>query len=345
MSAYVMGYDVGYSNAKGVAGYVGKDQGFARAKKFVRPVGAAPVNDCIDAENNVDDRRVPVSVDGEDWYAFIEPAMIMRDKRELNYDYVSTKQYKASFLAGLMMAESNVIDVLVTGLPVSEAIKEDKVKELIAMMEGEHQVAPKRTVTVKKVVVRPQPAAAFVRMVYDHSADKRMSRIIREGQTVVVDPGFFSVDWVTLKAGGIIKESSGTSIRAMYRVIDAAAEAISREYGAGGAVKTALERAMRDGDPELLANGEFVEYGPYLEAAAQKISRYALAQMKSDMALQDNVADILVLAGGGAKLYEDAARELFPECRHVVTFDNSVTAIAEGYFLLGQGVASQEAAA
>jgi plasmid segregation protein ParM len=345
MSFYVMGYDIGYSNAKGVAGFVDENRGFKQAKTFVRPVGAAPVTDCIDADNDMTDQRVPVTLGDEQWYAFIEPAMIMRDKRELNYDYVTTKQYKAAFLAGLMEAESNTIDVLVTGLPVSQAMDEAKIKELITMMEGEHQVAAKRKVTVKKVVVRPQPSAAYIRMAYDYANDKKMSRIIREGQTVVVDPGFFSVDWVTLKQGGIIKESSGTSIRAMARVIDAAAEAISREYGAGGSVRSALERAMRDNDKELLANGEFVEYKPYLEAAAEKISRYALAQMKSDMALQDNVADLLVLAGGGAKFYKEAAKELFPECRHVITFDESVTAIAEGYFLLGQGLAAKKKAA
>lgn len=341
MSAYVMGLDVGYSNLKVKAGLIGRDHGFSQAPTYIRPVGAAPVIDCIDSDNDTSDQRVPVSVDGENWYACIEPAMIMRDKRELNYDYISTKQYRAIFMAGLMLAESNTIDVLVTGLPVSQAVDEEKVRELAEMMEGDHQVAAKRTVTVKKVIVRPQPSAAFVRMVYDYSGDKKMARIIREGQTVVVDPGFFSVDWVTLKAGGIIKESSGTSIRAMYRVIDAAAEAISREFGAGASVKTSLERALREGEPELLANGEFVEYKPYLDAAATKISKYALSQMKSDMALQDNVADILVLAGGGASLYEDAARELFPECRHVITFHDSVTAIAEGYFLLGQAAASQ----
>lgn len=345
MTAYVMGLDIGYSNLKVKEGLVGKGHGFAQAKTYVRPVGAAPVVDCIDSDNSTSDQRVPVTIEGESWYACIEPTMIMRDKRELNYDYISTKQYQAIFMAGLMLAEHNTIDVLVTGLPVSQAMDEEKVKELAAMMEGEHQVAARRTVTVKKVIVRPQPSAAFVRMVYDYSSDKKMARIIKEGQTVVVDPGFFSVDWVTMKAGGIIKESSGTSIRAMYRVIDAAAEAISREYGAGGSVKTSLERALREGDPELLANGEFVEYKPYLDAAAMKISKYALSQMKSDMALQDNVADVLVLAGGGADLYEDAARELFPECRHVVTFDNSVTAIAEGYFLLGQAVALQAKAA
>ena len=345
MSNYVMGYDIGYSNAKGLAGFVGKNKGFDQAKRFIRPVAAAPVADCIDSDNDLTDQRVPVTIDGEQWYAFIEPSMIMRDKRELNYDYVTTKQYRAAFLAGLMQAECDTIDYLVTGLPVSQAMDDKRVQELVAMMEGEHQVAPKRKVTVKKVIVRPQPSAAYIRMAYDYASDQQMSRIIREGQTVVVDPGFFSVDWVTLKNGGMIKESSGTSIRAMYRVIDAAAEAIAREYGAGGAVRSALERAMRKGEKELLANGQFVAFEPFLAEAAEKISRYALSQMKSDMALQDNVADILVLAGGGAHLYKEAARELFPECRHVITFKDSVTAIAEGYFLLGQGIAEQASAA
>ena len=63
--------------------------------------------------------------------------------------------------------------------------------------------------------------------------------------------------------------------------------------------------------------------------------------MKTDMALQDNVADILVLTGGGADLYKKAAREIFPGCKHVVTFKNPVTAIAEGYWLTAQGYAAK----
>lgn len=336
---YGMGIDVGYSGLKQTMGWL--EKGFSEAKTLVRPVGAAPVVNCIEAGNDVQDERMPVQIDGQDWFACIDPSSIVKDQRELNYDYAQTNQYKAVFKAALMMAESDVIDVLVTGLPVSQAKDLEQVQALVEQMEGEHQVSKKRTITVKKVVVRPQPSAAFVRMVYEHSGDKDMSKMIKMGQTVVVDPGFFSVDWVTLKNGGLIKESSGTSIRAMYRVIDEAAQMLRAEYGAGANVKKSIETALREGETEILANGQFVNFMPHIEKAAEQISKVALADMKTDMALQDNVADILVLTGGGADLYKKAAREIFPGCKHVVTFKNPVTAIAEGYWLTAQGYAAK----
>jgi len=149
------------------------------------------------------------------------------------------------------------------------------------------------------------------------------------------------VDWVTIKGGGLLRETSGTSIRAMFRLIEQAAEAIRRDYGAGANIRTAIERALRAGEREVLANGEFIDLTPYLEAAADEVAPVALAAMKADMALQDNVADVLVLAGGGGHLYEKAAREIFQDCRYVVSFENAVTAISEGYWLIAQGIASQ----
>ncbi|QCF28088.1 ParM/StbA family protein [Hydrocarboniclastica marina] len=336
---YGMGIDIGYSGLKLKMGELGGS--FLEATTLVRPVGAAPVAHCIDAGNDLDDDRMPVQIDGEEWFACIDPSSIMKDQRELNYDYAQTNQYRAVFLAALMMAERDVIDVLVTGLPVSQAKDPAVVSALTQQMEGEHKVSNKRTVTVKKVVVRPQPSAAFVRMVYEHADNSSMAKMIKVGQTVVVDPGFFSVDWVTLKNGGLIRESSGTSIRAMYRVIDQAAQMLRAEYGAGANVKKSIESALRKGESEILANGTFVEFKPFLEKAAAEVSRLALSDMKTDMALQDNVADILVLTGGGADLYKEAAKEIFPGCKHIVTFENPVTAIAEGYWLTAQGYAAK----
>lgn len=344
---YVFGLDIGYSNLKTTDGFVSAEEGFTDAITSVRPVASAPVRDCITSDNDTADERVPVEVNGEPWYACIEPNLIRRDRRQLNYDYMQTDQYEAAFKAALLSARDNTIDVLVTGLPVSQAKNSEAVARIRALMEGEHQVAAKRTVTVKKVVVRPQPSAAFVRMVYEHSADEKMSRLIQHGQVVVVDPGFFSVDWVTVKNGGLVKETSGTSILAMYRVIEETAETLCREYGAGQSIRKDLERAIRSGQKDVIANGEFVEFAPFLEQASRNTATYALNEMKSDMALQDNVADILVLTGGGASLYEEEARKILSNCRHVITFDNPVTAIAEGYWLIGQAMAlaQQDAAA
>ncbi len=62
------------------------------------------------------------------------------------------------FYAALLMSEQKEIDVLVTGLPVSQYMDVERREALKSRLEGEHQITPKRSVAVKSVVVVPQPA-------------------------------------------------------------------------------------------------------------------------------------------------------------------------------------------
>lgn len=57
--------------------------------------------------------------------------------------------------------------------------------------------------TVKSVVVVPQPAGAYMDIV-SSTKDEGLLEVLREGKTVVIDPGFFSVDWVALEEGRFV---------------------------------------------------------------------------------------------------------------------------------------------
>lgn len=86
------------------------------------PVGAGPeelmpstlsggVGDCI-----------RVLINNEHWVAGVEPDRLQSWSRELHQDYPSTNAYMALFYAALLITEQEDIDVLVTGLPVSQYI-------------------------------------------------------------------------------------------------------------------------------------------------------------------------------------------------------------------------------
>lgn len=76
------------------------------------------------------------------------------------------------------MSEQKEIDVLVTGLPVSQYMEVECIEALKTQLEGEHQITPKRSVAVKSVVVVPQPASAYMDVV-SSTKDEDLLEIIQ----------------------------------------------------------------------------------------------------------------------------------------------------------------------
>ena len=260
--------------------------------------------------------------------AGVEPERLQGWDRELHADYPATDAYRALFYAALLCSEREVIDVLVTGLPVRQFGDKAMVDALSERLTGEHKITPKRSVVVKKVVVVPQPAGCYLDIC--SGADDETREIVTEGRTVVIDPGFFSVDWVVLSAGEIRMHSSGTSLKAMSMLLADADQRIQADHGAAPGVAT-IERAIRAGRQNVLVLGQRVELAPYLGAAACATAKAALVPMRESMREDSGAIDTVLLAGGGAESYKEAAVELFPKSR-IVMSEVPVMANARGFW-------------
>lgn len=94
------------------------------------------------------------------------------------------------------------------------------------MLKGTHQVTTQRAITVKEVRVVAQPAGAYLDCVMSQD-DEETLEIFENGRAIVIDPGFYSVDWVVVQNGEIYHRSSGTSLKAMSRLLDVIIEVIS----------------------------------------------------------------------------------------------------------------------
>lgn len=324
---FVLGLDIGYSNLKLAMGYKGKGletkilpAGAGRLELMPRNMSAGLGNDFLQ-----------VTVDGEKWASGVEPSRLQGWERELHRDYKSTGVYKALFYAGLLLTEQPVIDVLVTGLPVDQANDAEQRQELVELLKGEHKITPMQEVTVKQVIVVPQPAGAYMDAV-SNTQDEEILEAIQHGRTVVIDPGFYSVDWVALVEGEIHYRSSGTSLKAMSRLLQVADESIMGDFGGSPGVES-LERAIRTGK-EPMVFAKRVPLQNYLEEAGKTVTREALTSMRKTMREDGMNADIVLLAGGGASDYADAARELFPKSRIIETKD-AVLSNARGFWHCG----------
>jgi len=325
---FVLGLDIGYSNLKVAMGQKGGDMATR-----ILPAGAGSI-DLMPRQvgSGLGTDFLQVQIGGNKWAAGVEPDRLQGWERELHKDYKSTDVYKALFYAALLISEQSVIDVLVTGLPVDQAMNDGQRKELAELLSGEHHITPKRTVTVKEVVVVPQPAGAYMDIVHS-TTDEEVLDAIQNGKTVVIDPGFYSVDWVALVEGEIHYRSSGTSLKAMSRLIQVANELILDDHGGAPGVEK-IEKAIRGGKNSTYLFGQKLELDEYMSKASSTVSREALTSMRKTMREDGMNADVVLLAGGGASEYSEAAKELFPKSRIIET-EASVLSNARGFWHCG----------
>lgn len=333
---YSMAVDIGYSNLKVAFGDGSKCQ------TLTLPATAGPADRMPPASEGKRQGLDPISVliDGEQWVACVEPGRLQSVNRETHANYAQSQPYRALLNAALSQAEKDTIDLLITGLPVHQA-KDPKVRQTVAKtFSGTHQIAGKRSVTVKRVNVVPQPQGAYMDLVTNAGAEAL--DVIENGRVVVLDPGFFSVDYIAVERGELRPRVSGTSLKAMSTLLTETDMAIKGDY-ANGPGTDRLEHAMQNGQQSVLVSGKRIDIGPYLEKAAAYTTQQALVQMAADMREESDNVDLVLIAGGGAHQYKQAAEKTFPNCSHIVIPDEPHLANVRGYYQLGCNLA--EAAA
>jgi plasmid segregation protein ParM len=283
------------------------------------PGGAAPAEHMPDkllSTKGTADHSV-ITVDGEQWVGGVDVHRLQGWERELHEDFPSTKTYTALFYTALLDAGVTNIDLLVTGLPVSQAKDEKKKSELAKKLTGTFRVTPKKDITVKKAVVIPQPLGAYLDLVY---TDGTNLDELEEASLLVIDPGFYSVDWVTLERGEVRSAVAGTSTNAMSVLIEEVDRAIAKDYGRN-AGRDYLEQAVRRRATKIMHQGENIELGPYLRAASDKVANQALTKMRQALRSEVRQPDIVLLTGGGATHYKGAAADIYPKAKVIVPED------------------------
>jgi len=322
---FVMGLDIGYSNLKIATGIKGE-----KPRVRTLPIGAAPVALMPHKLTGEPAESLRVQLNGETWAAGVEPKRLQGWQRELHGDYCASKAWQALFLASLILTERNEIDTLVTGLPVSHYHDKALREQLQARLVGTHQPTVKRTIQVQSVRIVPQPVGAYMH-VLNSTQDEGVIRAIERGRCVIIDPGFFSVDWVALEEGEVRFHSSDTSLDAMSVLLQHADQSIHDDYGVAPGVET-LEKALRTKETDIFLCGQEVSLADYLGRAADAVAPNALVSLKKSMRKEGVNSNVIILTGGGAKFYRKATEETFPSTRIIVPQD-TVSANAQGFWL------------
>jgi plasmid segregation protein ParM len=330
---FLVAVDVGYSNLKVLSGPIGSPPA-----TVVLPAGAGPAATMPEQFGRArDDRHLAVTVDGEAWAAGVEPSRLQNWERELHPDYPSTPAYRALVHAALIAAASPRVDRLVTGLPVSHYQDPARREQLITLLTGTHQVTQGREVAVRTVDILPQPYGAYLDLI-GGAADAGFD----QARVLVVDPGFFSVDWVLIDRGELRFANSGSSANAMSLLLEAADELIRQDHG-GGLGRDESEKLVRAGIGRVNLFGSPVELAPYIAAAAKRTAAVAITALKQSMRSERRPIDAVLLAGGGAAVYAEAVQDAFPKARVIVPEDPVLANVRGFWAYAGEAGAEPEA--
>ncbi|OJW42454.1 MAG: hypothetical protein BGO50_01595 [Rhodanobacter sp. 67-28] len=328
--------DVGYGNLKVMAAQLGGD--VDTADSLLLPIGAAPIEQAPRLANGAPQLHGGEEVllpDGRRWVGGIDPTFLSGFARQTHDDYPSTDEYLALYLAGLAKLEAlghRTIDVLVTGVPCSQFVgpRRQELKDTISRrFRGVHQLGGNRTVEVRNAFVVAQPMGCYTGFLREHPIQLKPGE--RDTRTVlVIDPGFYSVDWVLMQSGAMREGSAGSSHMATSTILEAAAQAISSAHGGVPLSVAKLDGSFRNGDEILRLGALTVQFRGFIEAAAAEKARVAMSKIASAMRLSEDVVDYVLLCGGAALLFQSAAKKAFP-ASEVLISPNPVMANVRGY--------------
>lgn len=283
--------------------------------------------------------------------------------REIGENWSRSDMYRAVMLGAMHYMDTPKIDTLVLGLPVNQYLSEDRCKQLAKEYTGEFKLPGGRTVTIKDVVIRPQPFGGYVDM-GNHLdlINKGIKALKKEHKNVaideiedagalvenhcvlIVDPGEHTLDWLLVDRGQINTKASGAaSDSGRHRIVRDVQRALENDLARqiNPSNQPRINEALRTGQP-LRLGGQQIDLKQYDTVVAQSVADPISRLIEGLRGLDDRV-DLILVVGGHPQIYERALRERFPYTPVIVPAD-SLYANVRGFQRMGEALAmAQEA--
>lgn len=277
--------------------------------------------------------RITTYVDGQEWKVGMEFSQAPV-KRDLSTHYKHTNEWRAMLNAALIFSKWEVIDTLVLGLPCREYYETDGALELKKIAMGKHEVQPGVFVTVKNVIVDAQPVGSLLGYILT-DADEKEEELLTSGvTTLILDPGFYSWDYVVVQDFGVLKGTSGSTVSSVRAVCDHVEAQFKEKYPKSQPAKGVIEAGIRSGKHELIINGSKQSFEEELELATKAVAADALHDIRTALSNSNIYPQITLLTGGGSNLFEaHIERDLDTDI--LMTSDEAVVLNCFGYLPLG----------
>lgn len=210
--------------------------------------------------------------------------------RVLHENYPRTVEYRVLFAAALIKTGFTHINTLVTGLPSYQAMQSDLKEELRSQLTGDHIINGTK-ITIDRVKVLAQPVGAFTNYAWHNPGLREM---LTEAKTLVLDPGFFSLDWVLIHNRSLVKSSSSSSKKEMSFLLDRTREVFEETYGRKVDVGR-IEDAVRHSKTKILSGGEYYPLADSLNKASNEVVKAALKEARNSVLISVDSHDLILL--------------------------------------------------
>lgn len=248
--------------------------------------------------------------------------------RVLANDYAESDAHIALIRGALYYMGATEIDLLVLGLPLNTY--ERYRLELEAKVVGIHPVPFKgdvQTCSIKKVKVLPQPVGSL----FDFSGNNGAYMKMRSQTNLIVDVGFYTLDWVVADGVKMNEARSGATTGGMSAALKVIAKGVAESLDADTPSIERIDEAIRKGiNPEFYGK----EYDLQNEIKKAKVQvAQDVALMLSKVGESGDISNI-ILTGGGADFFRSSIEKAFP--RHtIVTTTDPVFANVRGFYKAG----------
>jgi len=250
--------------------------------------------------------------------------------KQLHDEYTESPEYMALLRGALGMMKVPHIDLLIVGLPV--ALLNLKKAALEKAMETNHPVGGGKTVNVAKAIAVAQPQGALVHYAAEH---EKLATIGSE-QSLVIDPGSRTFDWLVARGMRYVQKQSSSINRGMSDVLRMLAAEISKDIGTPYRDYDAIDLALRTGKAPVIFQKPYdiKRHLPLAESVAQQ----AVSTMRQWIETPESLQNI-ILVGGGAFLFRKAVKAAFPRHR-IHEVKEPMFANVRGFQLAGQNYAA-----
>lgn len=249
--------------------------------------------------------------------------------RVLDPGYPMTDVYMALIRGAMYYMGQRTLDLLILGLPVNTYSRYAAL--LAEKVVGQHPVPFRdgdQIVEVKNCRVVPQPIGAL----FDYSTRTRTYDRVRLQTNLLVDVGFYTMDWLYTNGVKMVTTRSGAHNGGMSAILQGIAGAIGREIGEQIDDLLLVEEALRTGTAPLIY-GKPYDITEHLKQAKSKAEQY-IAVMMNNVGSTVGISNV-ILAGGGAAFFKDILQDKFPN-HEIITATDPVFANARGFQRAGQ---------
>lgn len=312
----------------------------------VFPSVAVEYDGCIDVDGDGASYKrdlVRVVVNGRAYSVGKEVKAKRSKGRVRGTDYCETDEYMAltygafAYMLKRMGVREAKIDVLVVGLPISTL---EKYKGYLAQkMVGEHIINEEMRVVVGECIIRSQPRGGFdyVRATAGQE-NEQIKSDMDSGAVLVVDPGYYTLDWLYAeKCKGDGEFSGAINDGGMSIILDRVAAELARDFGADEQAflfeKDKIDHFLQTGEP-FFYDGRYQDdverYRNIARAQAGEYIQLMLERIKEKKGFIRKVIEV----GGSNHIYGKLLKDVFGENR-VFTSKDAVFTNVKGYQVAG----------